>query len=409
MSDIAIKEAEVRRVPVKDMKMAAYNPRKDLKPGDKEYEDLKRSMQTFGYVEQIVWNERTGNVVGGHQRLKVLKEAGATEVGVSVVDLDKNSEKALNIALNKIKGAWDDDKLADLLKDLKADDYDLELTGFDAEELEDLLGISTGEVTEDEVPEPPEEPKSKRGEIYELGAHRVMCGDSTSKADVAALIGGGRQADMVITDPPYNFETYGAGFIGETTRKVRTRIKDITDFDPTGIKWLSESSICSVFIFTSKDLILKYLQMFSEWKFNILTWCKNGVPPMTNNNFLPDIEYLLYFHRGKRVWNNGLEPISEYSKFYSSSSREGKSDAGEDLHPTMKPVALIAQKIKICSRQDGVILDPFGGSGTTLIAAEQLGRACYMMELDPRYVDVIIQRWETLTGGRAKKIQEGVE
>ena len=201
MSVIAIKEAEVRRVPVKDMKMAAYNPRKDLKPGDKEYEDLKLSMQTFGYVEQIVWNERTGNVVGGHQRLKVLKEAGVTEVGVSVVNLDKNSEKALNIALNKIKGAWDDDKLSDLLKDLAAEDFDLGLTGFDKDELSDLLGVSAGEVTEDEVPEPPAEPVSKRGEIYELGAHRLMCGDSTSKTDVAALIGGGQTGGYDLDGP----------------------------------------------------------------------------------------------------------------------------------------------------------------------------------------------------------------
>ena len=134
-----IKESEDRKVLIKDMKMAAYNPRKDLKPGDEEYEDLKRSINTFGYVEKIVWNERTGNVVGGHQRLKVLKEAGVTEVGVSVVDLDKNSEKALNIALNKIKGAWDDDKLSDLLKDLAAEDFDLGLTGFDKDELTRIL------------------------------------------------------------------------------------------------------------------------------------------------------------------------------------------------------------------------------------------------------------------------------
>ena len=401
MSVIAIKEAEVRRVPVKDMKMAAYNPRKDLKPGDKEYEDLKRSMQTFGYVEQIVWNERTGNVVGGHQRLKVLKEAGVTEVGVSVVDLDKNSEKALNIALNKIKGAWDDDKLADLLQGLKAEDYDLGLTGFDDEELDGLLGISAGEVTEDEVPEPPAEPVSKRGEIYELGAHRLMCGDSTSKADVAALIGGGRQADMIWTDPPY-----GVSYEGKTKDKLIIKNDDIGEKEleallTEGLGNSLNNSRAGATIYVAAPpgplmyIFTKAVRSLGVYR-QALVWLKNTMV-LGHGDYHYKHEMIFY---GWKEGKHKTPPTRDQTSVI-----EADKPLVSAEHPTMKPVALVAKCIENSSAPGGLILDPFGGSGTTLIAAEQLGRTCYMMELDPRYVDVIIQRWETLTGGKAELIE----
>ena len=189
---------DIQNIEVSKLNMAPYNPRKDLKPGDPDYEKLKKSMTSFDYVDPIVWNKRTGNVVGGHQRLKVLIADGATSVDVSVVDRNKTQEKALNVALNKISGDWDMDKLADLLKDLDAEEFDLSLTGFEEEELGDLLGIGADEVIEDEVPELQEEPTSCRGQIFQLGRHRLMCGDSTSKADVAALIGGAGKRTFVL-------------------------------------------------------------------------------------------------------------------------------------------------------------------------------------------------------------------
>ena len=134
-----LQKVQVRKIPIGQLNPAAYNPRKDLQPGDPEYEKLKRSIQEFGYVEPIVWNKRTGNIVGGHQRYKILLDMGMQEVDCVVVDLDETKEKALNLALNKIQGDWDDLKLKDLLQELDAREFDLELTGFDMDEIEDLM------------------------------------------------------------------------------------------------------------------------------------------------------------------------------------------------------------------------------------------------------------------------------
>lgn len=209
--------------------------------------------------------------------------------------------------------------------------------------------------------------------------------------------------DLLMTDPPYNMDYCGAGFINDTNKNVKERIKDIIDFNPYSISFLSNMDIGSIYIFTSKDLIKDYLEIFKDWKFNLLIWEKTNTPPMVNNNFFADIEYMLYFHKGKRVWNNGLEPIDIYKKFYISSMGQGKKDAGADLHPTMKPIKLLKDKIKISSSENGIVLDLFGGSGSTLIACEETNRCCRMMELDPKYVDVIIERWEKFTGRKAVK------
>lgn len=232
-----------------------------------------------------------------------------------------------------------------------------------------------------------------------------MCGDSTNREEVAALMNGER-ADMVFTDPPYNMNYCGVGFINEQNKNVKDRIKNIIDFNPNGIKYISDGEIANnVFIFTSKDLIKEYLNIFDGWMFNLLMWHKTNTPPMVNNNYFADTEYILYFHKGKRIWNNGLKPIDIYKKYFISSMGEGKKDAGADLHPTIKPLQIILNQVLICSNTGGVVVDLFGGSGSTLIACEQTGRKCYMMELDPHYIDVIIQRWEKLTGLEAELIQ----
>lgn len=197
----------------------------------------------------------------------------------------------------------------------------------------------------------------------------------------------------------------GAGIIRETITNVRERIKDIVDFNAFDISYLATMDIGSIYIFTSKDLIPDYFKIFDGWKFNILTWVKTNNPPMTNNVFLPDIEYLLYFHNGKRIWNNGLKPMDVYRKAYFSSRAEGHEEIG-DVHPTMKPLKLIGDKLRISSNENSVVLDLFGGSGSTLIACEQLNRKCFMAELDPHYCDVIIQRWENFTGKRARLLNQ---
>jgi site-specific DNA-methyltransferase (adenine-specific) len=254
------------------------------------------------------------------------------------------------------------------------------------------------EIVEDEIPDIPEEPKAKLGDIYQLGNHRLMCGDSTSEINIEKLLDGNK-VDLLFTDPPYNMHYSGMGIIPENER-----VQSMVDFDANSINWLSNTDFGSMYIFTSKDLIPDYLKIFKDWKFNILIWEKTNNPPLTMNTFLPDIEYLLYFHNGNRIWNNSLKPMEIYKKVYSSSRQEGQKEIG-NVHPTMKPINLICDKLKISSNENSVVLDLFGGSGSTLIACEQLNRKCYMMELDPHYIDVIIERWENFTGEKAVKIE----
>lgn len=195
---------------------AAYNPRKDLQPGDDEYEKIKRSIESFGYVDPIIVNERTGIVVGGHQRLKVLKDLGYQEIDVSVVDLTEEQEKALNIALNKISGEWDMEILKDLLEELDTGNFDLALTGFDMDELEDLMTqtFQDGDIQEDDfdvesaVDNAKENTRSSQGDIWQLGSHKLIVGDATNENDILSLMGD-KEADMVFTDPPYNVDYEG--------------------------------------------------------------------------------------------------------------------------------------------------------------------------------------------------------
>lgn len=359
-----------------------------------QIDNVAESIRQYGFVQPIVV-DKDGIIVIGHCRALGAKKLGLKQVPcVCVDDLTPEQVNALRLVDNKSNESdWDFDLLADELPMLVLDGFDFDWG----------LPEITEEVVEDEVPEVDEEsePITKLGDIWQLGRHRLMCGDSTSIDDVEKLMGGNK-ADMVFTDPPYNMNYCGAGFINQENKNVKERIKDIIDFDAKEISYLAQGNVANnVFIFTSKDLIKDYLVIFDSWKFNLLTWHKTNTPPMVNNNYFADTEYLLYFHKGKRVWNNGLKPIDIYKKYFVSSMGEGKKDAGADLHPTMKPLAIIENQVKICSKKDEIVVDIFGGSGSTLIACEQLDRTCYMMELDPKYCDVIIKRWENFTGEKA--------
>ena len=196
---------DIQTISITKINPAPYNPRADLKEGDVEYEKLRKSLEEFDLVEPLIWNKRTGNLVGGHQRLKILKSRGTKEVDVSVVDLSDSKEKALNIALNKISGEWDMPKLKDLLEEIDTGEFDIEITGFDSGEIEDLMNqlfVPDENELDDVVPEV-EEPIAVLGDLYQLGDHRLLCGDATMIDDVEKLMGGSK-ADMVFTDPPYN-------------------------------------------------------------------------------------------------------------------------------------------------------------------------------------------------------------
>ncbi|MED3736640.1 ParB N-terminal domain-containing protein [Virgibacillus pantothenticus] len=205
---------KIETVSIEKINPATYNPRIDLQPGDDEYEKLKRSIDEFGYIEPLVWNKQTGNLVGGHQRLKILLEQGIKEVQVSVVDLDPKKEKALNIALNKISGSWDEHKLAELLQELSDTPLGIEITGFAKDELSDLMAdlpndteietpVEDDNFDVDEAVENIVDPETKYGDVWKLGRHLLVCGDATKTEDIIKLMGDDK-ADLVITDPPYN-------------------------------------------------------------------------------------------------------------------------------------------------------------------------------------------------------------
>ena len=221
----------IESIPIERINPAAYNPRIDLQPGDPDYDRLQRSMEEFGFVEPLVWNRRTGNLVGGHQRLKILAARGVNCIDVSVVDLPPDREQALNVALNKVGGDWNERKLADLLTGLaQIPDFDVSLTGFDSTEITHLLDKLEALDDEDDFDLADaleagegQPPVTEPGELIELGSHRLLCGDAARSEDVERLLEGAK-VDLVFTDPPYNVNYYGGNRpTPRTARPKRSR------------------------------------------------------------------------------------------------------------------------------------------------------------------------------------------
>ena len=378
---------------------------------DTDYEKIKKSILTYSFsFPFFIWKSGKTNYLidgtGRHSCLLRMQEEGYIIPDLPVVYIsckDKKDAKQKLLRLNSQYGKMTKESVLEF-----AEDIDL---NFDEIALPDTVIDFTdqsGEIAEtegdDEAPEVDEksEPVSKRGEMYELGNSILMCGDSTSAEDVARLMGG-EKADMVFTDPPYNMQVHMQGFNEE---RMKERLENIIDFDPSTIKdILLNLGTKNIYIFTSKNLIPKYFDIFKEWDFNILVWCKDNPTPMTNYTFLPDIEYLLYFHKKGGVWNNGLD-ISCYRKYYNGNKMEGRQECG-DVHPTIKPLRIIQDKIMISSKKNGIVLDLFGGSGSTLIACEKTNRKCRIMELDERYCDVIRKRYTKWAKENGKPITSG--
>ena len=375
---------------VKDLLPADYNPRKDLQPGDPEYEKLKRSIEQFGYVEPVIWNKQTGRVVGGHQRLKVLIDSGITEVDVVVVDMNTEKEKALNIALNKISGEWDTDKLALVIADLQGADFDVSLTGFDPEELDDLFRDDVkGGVKEDDFDVEAELRKpvfSKAGDLWMLGEHRLLCGDST-KPETYELLTNGKKAQLVVTDPPYNVDYKG------TAGKIKNDKMAEDQFEQFLLAAYSQmyesmTDDASIYVFHSDSHGLAFRKAFEEAGFYLSGCCiwKKQSLVLGRSPYQWQHEPVLFGwkKKGKHQWYTGRKEstIWEFDK--------PKKNAD---HPTMKPVALVAYPIMNSTMTGCLVLDPFGGSGSTLIACEQTGRICYTVELDEKFCDVIVKRY----------------
>ena len=392
-------------LPVDSLKPAAYNPRKKLKKGDKEYEKIKKSIVEFGYVDPIIVNF-DGTVIGGHQRLTVLSDLGYKEVQCVQVRIDdENKVKALNVALNKITGAWNEELLADLMVDLQDADFNLDLTGFEAPEIDQLFSkVHNKEVKEDDFDVDGELTKptiSKQGDIWHLGKHRVICGDST-KLETYQLLLGDKKANLVVTDPPYNVN------VEETAGKIKNDDMSDADFYQFLFNMFvnveqSMEDDASIYVFHADTEGLNFRRAFKDAGFYLsgcCVWKKNALV-LGRSPYQWQHEPVLYGwkQKGKHQWFSDRKQTTIWEYDRPKSSKE---------HPTMKPVQLMAYPIQNSSMRGTLILDPFLGSGSTLIAADQTGRICYGIELDEKFVDVIVKRYMKATEKTdVKLIREG--
>lgn len=389
------KAMEWKELAIEDLKPAAYNPRKKLKAGDKEYEKIKNSILEFGYVEPIIVNYDM-TVIGGHQRLTVLKDLGYDTVQCVMVHIEDPAKvKALNVALNKITGAWDEQLLADLLVDLQKENFNTDLTGFEPPEIEQLFSkVHNKDIQEDDfdVDEELKKPtKSKLGDVWLLGEHRVVCGDSTLPETFKVLMDG-KKANLCLTDPPYNVD------VEETAGKIKNDNMADEDF----YKFLFASLVnmeqnmeadASIYLFHADTQGLTVRRAFTDAGFYLsgcCIWKKNALV-LGRSPYQWIHEPCLFGWKigGKHQWYSDRKQTTVWEYNRPKASRE---------HPTMKPVALMAYPIKNSSMSNCIVLDPFLGSGSTLIAAEETGRICYGIELDEKFVDVIVWRYMEATG-----------
>ncbi|MBM7676121.1 DNA modification methylase [Gracilibacillus alcaliphilus] len=387
--DFGVKKMKFEKLAIDELVPASYNPRKKLKPGDSEFEKIKNSIQEFGYVDPIIVNSDK-TVIGGHQRLIVLKTLGYKEIDCVIVDIDKTKEKALNIALNKISGEWNKELLADLIQDLHSVEYDVSFTGFDPPEIEQLFNeIHDKEIKEDDfnVDEELKKPTvSQKGDMWLLGRHRLICGDSTVPTIYSELMNG-QLANLVVTDPPYNVNY--SSQVGDI-KNDNLKDEEFYNFLLKAYKNMAANmeKDASIYVFHADTEGYNFRKAFIDAGFylsGVCIWAKQSLV-LGRSPYQWKHEPILFgwLKDGKHNW---------YTDRKQSTIWNFDRPSKNTLHPTMKPVALCAYPIKNSSMSNCIVLDPFGGSGSTLIACEQTNRICYTIELDEKYTDVIVKRF----------------
>lgn len=398
---------EFKKLKIDTLIPASYNPRKALKPGDAEFEKIKNSITEFGFVDPIIVNSDM-TIIGGHQRWSVLKTLGYTEVDCVVIEIDKTKEKALNIALNKVTGEWNKELLADLIKDLQSLDYDVSMTGFDPPEIDELFNDIHSKDTKEDDFDVEEELKtpaiSKQGDVWLLGRHRLVCGDST-QPDVFNVLLEGKKVNLVVTDPPYNVAYEGTA---GTIQNDNMADKDFYSFLLSAYKNMVNAMAddASIYVFHSDTEGLNFRKAFVDaglYLSGVCIWAKQSLV-LGRSPYQWKHEPILFGWKknGKHKWFADRKQSTIWNF-----DRPKKSE----LHPTMKPIALVAYPILNSSMTNGLVLDPFGGSGSTLIACEQTNRTCYMIELDEKYTDVIVKRYIDQVGNdeNVYVIRDGVK
>lgn len=442
------RELKLEYVPIDELKPFAKNPRKISEAG---LEKIRRSIEQFGFANPILVQQGTNVIIAGHQRWKAAKAAGLDRVPVVYLDMDDETAKAYNIADNRTaeEAEWEPALLSELMSELKDIGFDLTLTGFEDKEIGEILNWAPDEgviVEEDNPPAPPDESITKPGCLWLLGDHRLLCGDATVKADMDKLMAG-QLADMVFTDPPYNVD-----YTGGTSEALK--IKNDNMDDSAFYNFLHDAFSCMLEVTKpgggiyvchadSEGINFRSAMVNAGWLLKqCIIWVKNSLVLSRQDyhwrhepilyGWKPGAAHTWYGGRDKdTVWetpefltveetDNGCvlhftngshtvvlqvpsyEVVSATHEIGTTVWRVERPTRNAE-HPTMKPIELIARALRNSSKPGDVILDPFGGSGSTLIACEQLGRSCYTMELDPRYCDVIVERWQNFTGKKAKR------
>jgi len=387
--------------PIEKLQPYDRNPRTH---SDEQVDQIAASMVEFGWTNPVLVDEQ-GGILAGHGRLLAARKLGLAEVPVIRFEhLSEAQKRAYLIADNQLalQAGWSEELLAAELAWLRDERFDLDLVGFDASELERLLALADGEAAddaEDEVPEPPEEPVSKPGDLWVLGNHRLLCGDATVPADVERVLGS-QLADMTFTDPPYNVD-YGSS---AKDRLRGNKRKILNDDLGSGFETFLHDACANILSVTKgacyvcmssselDTLQRAFRAAGGKWS-TFVIWAKHT------------------FTLGRADYQRQYEPIlygwpAGHDRYWCGDRDQGDvwfvdKPVKNDLHPTMKPVALVERAIRNSSKSRDVVLDPFGGAGSTLIACEKSGRQARLLELDPRYCDVIVQRWQAFSGGTA--------
>ena len=398
---LASKQLEPLLIPIEDIRPHPDNYK--VHPPE-QLRSLKASLKTFSWTTPIKANLE-GFIIAGHGMYQVALEEGYTHVPVEFCALDKQLSKAYLIADNETarRAVTEQDKLNELLEGaLSIPDFDIEAVGFSSEDIDTLLGSGeVGEVVEDEFnPDDVKESRCKEGDLWQLGKHRLICADSTDSASISRLMGGD-SASLVVTDPPYNVD-----YTGKTADALK--IKNDTMDDSSFYKFLlsaytnmynSLDDGGSIYVFHADTEGINFRKAMLDAGFKLsqcLVWVKNSMV-MGRQDYHWQHEPILY----------GWKPTAAH-KWYSDRSQTtvwnfSRPTSSQD-HPTMKPIDLISYPITNSSKAGDIVLDPFLGSGSTLIACEQLNRICYGAEIDPHYCDVILSRWEQFTNQTAKKL-----
>ena len=384
-------------LPVPEVRPYEKNPRKNAEA----VKYVKASIEKFGFKQPIIVDSNRV-IIAGHTRLEAAKSLGMAEVPCIVADdLTDAQVKALRLADNKVAefSEWEMNLLGEELGELaEISDIDMGDFGFDLSEFDNIgMNDEETEVVEDEVPEEVE-PVCKKGEIWQLGEHRLMCGDSTD-ADAVAKLMNGERADLVLTDPPYGMKLDtdytkmdGNGREGKKYEKV---IGDNEDFSPKLISTVFDNfGYCNEIFLWGVDYYFDLIPNFKEG--SLIVWDKTL---QSNGNADYNSEFELCWtktpHKKEVIHFN-------WFRYFGLSSQDIKTRE----HPTQKPLQVIQPYIEKFSKENGIVVDIYGGSGSTMIACERLNRKCRMMELDPHYCDVIIARWEKLTGDKAVKVED---